>query len=165
MSGFASTNKRLHTIESRIPGFPLEPMRLVRLTYHLQKSLRDKANAALKGHALADASYMVLAVLYGSDDETASASELGEACFEKPANLTRVCDDLQSRGLIERGERPGDRRAVMLTLTAAGRALIEQALPDVYADFERACAGFSKTEMRQFAALSERFLTALNDAA
>lgn len=162
MSGFASTNKRLHTIQTRIAGFPLEPMRLVRLTYHLQKSLRDKTNAALRPHELADASYMVLAVLYGSSEETASASEVGEACFEKPANLTRVCDDLQARGLITRGERPGDRRAVMLILTDQGRRLIEQALPDVYADFKRACAGFSDSEMRQFATLSERFLAALN---
>ena len=161
MSDFASTSKRLHTIKTRIAGFPLEPMRLVRLTYHLQKSLRDKTNAALKPHELTDASYMVLAVLYGSVEETASASELGEASFEKPANLTRVCDDLQARGLITRGERPGDRRAVMLTLTDQGRRLIEQALPAVYADIERACASFSDSEMRQFTALSERFLTAL----
>lgn len=165
MNGFASTNQRLQTIQTRLAGFPLAPMRLVRLTYHLQKSLRDKTNAALKPHELADASYMVLAVLYGSADETASASEVGEACFEKPANLTRVCDDLQTRGLLRRGERPGDRRAVMLTLTAAGRSLIEQALPDVYADFERACAGFTDSEMHQFAALSERFLAALNTPA
>ena len=163
MSGFAPTNKRLHTIHARMPGFPLEPMRMMRLTYHLQKSLRDHTNAALKPHQLADASYMVLAVLFGSDGETASASELGEACFEKPANLTRVCDDLQSRGLIARGERPGDRRAVMLTLTRQGRTLIEQALPDVYADVARACAVLSEAEMAQFAALSERLLDALHD--
>lgn len=163
MSGFASTDKRLHTIKTRMKGFPLEPMRLVRMTYHLQKTLRDKTNAALKSHELADASYMVLAVLYGSVEETASASELGEACFEKPANLTRVCDDLQGRGLIVRGERPGDRRAVMLTLTDAGRALIEQALPAVYGDVASAFGGFSAADMRQYAELSERLLKALQE--
>jgi MarR family transcriptional repressor of emrRAB len=117
MSSFAPTDKRLQTIHARMPEFPLEPMRLVRMTHHLQKILRDKINAALKPHELVDTSYMVLAVLYGSTDETASASELGEACHEKPANLTRVCDDLEAQGLIARGAKPGDRRSVMISLT------------------------------------------------
>jgi MarR family transcriptional repressor of emrRAB len=162
MSGFASTNKRLQTIHARMPEFPLEPMRLVRMTYHLQRILRDKTNAALKPHELADATYMVLAVLYGSPDETASASELGEACYEKPANLTRVCDDLQARGLIARGEKPGDRRSVMISLTTHGRELIERALPDVCTNVTTAYEGFSATEMKQFAGMYERLLRNLN---
>lgn len=162
MSGFAPTNKRLQTINARMPEFPLAPMRLVRMTYHLQKILRDKTNSALKPHELVDASYMVLAVLYGSPDETSSASDLGEACYEKPANLTRVCDDLQARGLISRGEKPGDRRSVMISLTERGRALIEHALPDVAAKVTTAYAGFSDTEMAQFADMNERLLHNLN---
>ncbi|MDB5933262.1 MAG: MarR family transcriptional regulator [Massilia sp.] len=158
MSGFASTNKRLQTIQARMPEFPLEPMRLVRMTYHLQRILREKTNAALKAHELADASYMVLAVLYGSPNETSSASELGEACYEKPANLTRVCDDLQARGLLARGEKPGDRRSVMISLTQRGRDVIEQALPDVATQVSVAYRGFSDTEMRQFATMYERVL-------
>lgn len=162
MSGFAPTNRRLRTIHARMPEFPLEPMRLVRMTHHLQKILRDKTNAALKQHALADANYMVLAVLYGSPNETSSASELGEACYEKPANLTRVCDDLQARGLIARGEKPGDRRSVMISLTKRGREVIEQALPDVSTKVTSAYEGFSDTEMQQFAAMYERLLNKLN---
>ena len=162
MSGFAPTDKRLRTIHARMPEFPLEPMRLVRMTYHLQKILRDRTNAALKQHDLLDASYMVLAVLYGSADETSSASELGEACHEKPANLTRVCDDLEARGLIARGNKPGDRRSVMISLTERGRAVIEHALPDVSSKVCSAYEGFSDTEMQQFAAMYERLLHNLN---
>jgi MarR family transcriptional repressor of emrRAB len=162
MSGFAPTNKRLHTIHARMPDFPLEQMRLVRMTYHLQKLLRDKTNAALKPHELADASYMVLAVLYGSPDETSTASQLGEACYEKPANLTRVCDDLQARGMITRDERPGDRRSVMISLTKHGRDVIEKALPAVATKITSAYEGFSEAEMKQFAAMYERVLYNLN---
>jgi MarR family transcriptional repressor of emrRAB len=163
MSGFASTNKRLQTIQSRMPEFPLEPMRLVRMTYHLQRILREKTNAALKSHELTDSSYMVLAVLYGSPDETSTASELGEASYEKPANLTRVCDELQARGLLARGEKPGDRRSVMISLTESGREVIEQALPDVCCKVSAAYEGFSDTEMQQFAAMFERLLENLNN--
>lgn len=162
MSGFAPTDKRLQTIHARMPGFPLEPMRLVRMTHHLQKILRDTTNAALKPHDLVDTGYMVLAVLYGSADETSSASELGEACHEKPANLTRVCDDLEARGLIARGAKPGDRRSVMITLTERGRAVIEQALPAVSSNVAAAYRDFSDAEMRQMADLFTRVLHNLN---
>jgi MarR family transcriptional repressor of emrRAB len=165
MSGFAPTDQRLQTIHARMPGFPLEPMRLVRMTHHLQKILRDKTNAALKPYELLDTSYMVLAVLYGSLDETASASELGEACHEKPANLTRVCDDLDAQGLIARGAKPGDRRSVMITLTERGRAIIEQALPAVSRNAAAAYRGFSEAEMRQLADMFTRVLHNLNHCA
>jgi MarR family transcriptional repressor of emrRAB len=164
MSDFGPTEKRLRNIEARVPDFPYEPILLVRLNHHLQKRLRDRTNAALKPHELADTGYIVLAILYGSLDETSTASELSEACHEKPANLTRVCDDLAARGLIERGTRTGDRRTVLITLTAKGRALIQQVLPDVSTSLSSAFDGFSKAEMAQFAAFLGRALDNLDKA-
>ena len=164
MSEFEPTEKRLRNIQARVPGFPFEPTLLVRLGHHLQKRLRDRTNAALKPYELADTGYIVLAILYGSADETSTASELSEACNEKPANLTRVCDDLAARGLIERGTRAGDRRSVMLSLSGKGRELIEQALPDVSGKLSVAYAGFSSAEMKQFAGFLARALSNLDDA-
>ncbi|GGC03066.1 MarR family winged helix-turn-helix transcriptional regulator [Pseudoduganella buxea] len=148
MSSFDATNKRLKNIRSRIPAFPEDLMRLMRMTYHVQKRMKDLSNAALRKYDLVDASYMVLAVLYGSDNETSTASTLGEACMEKPANLTRVCNDLESQGLVVRGNRPGDRRCVMISLTDAGRALIEQVMPEVWQRTTRAYDGFSAEDIR-----------------
>jgi MarR family transcriptional repressor of emrRAB len=164
MSDFEPTEKRLRNIEARVPGFPYEPILLVRLNHHLQKRLRDRTNAALKPHELADTGYVVLAILYGSLDETSTASELSEACHEKPANLTRVCDDLAARGLVERGTRVGDRRTVLITLSPQGRALIERVLPEVSTKLSAAFAGFSKDEMAQFAGFLARALGNLNKA-
>ncbi|HEV7814189.1 MAG TPA: MarR family transcriptional regulator [Janthinobacterium sp.] len=158
MSTFESTSKRLQNLKARIPEFPLEKMRLVRLTYHLQKNLRDLTNAALKRHKLVDASYLVLAVLYGSEDETSSASALGLACHEKPANLTRLCNDLEQRGLILRGSRPGDRRSVMISLTAAGRKTIETVLPAMWQNAVPVYDGLSAEELQQLDDLLSRQL-------
>ena len=158
MSDFEPTEKRLRNILARVPGFPYDPILLVRLNHHLQKRLRDRTNAALKAYDLADTGYIVLAILYGSLDETSTASELSEACHEKPANLTRVCDDLAARGLIERGTRPGDRRTVLITLTDRGRELIAQLLPEVSAKLSCAFAGFTKAEMTQLAGFLARAL-------
>lgn len=160
MSAFDATNLRLQNIHARMPEFPLELMRLQRMTNHIQKSMRDLTNAALKKYDLVDASYMVLAVLYGAEDEMSTASALGTACHEKPANLTRVCNDLETRGLILRGSRPGDRRSVMISLTEQGRELIAAALPDVCQQSTLAYEGFTPAELQQ---LEQMFLRQLHN--
>ena len=162
MIAFDATSRRLQTISTRMPGFPLELMRLLRMTYNIQKGMKDLTNAALKKHDLVDASYMVLAVLYGTEGETSNACTLGLASHEKPANLTRVCNDLESRGLIHRGTRPGDRRSVMISLTDKGRALIEKALPDVYKETSLLYADFTAEELQVLDKLYLRQLRNLN---
>jgi MarR family transcriptional repressor of emrRAB len=165
MSDFGPTEKRLRRVEARIPGFPFKEMLLVRMAYHLQKALRDRSNAILKKYELGDTHYHVLAILYGSADETSTATELSEACNEKPANLTRVCDELAAKALIRRSPKPGDRRAVMISLSEHGRALIERILPEVSADLTSVYADFSQEELDQMASLTARVLRNLDDEA
>jgi MarR family transcriptional repressor of emrRAB len=162
MSDFGPTEQRLRRIQARLPGFPFEAMLLVRMAHHLQKTLRDRSNAALKKYELGDAHYHVLAILYGSADETSTATGLSEACNEKPANLTRVCDELAAKGLIARAPKPGDRRAVMISLSDQGRALIERILPEVSADTTSVYADFTQPELEQLAKLTARVLRNLD---
>lgn len=165
MSPFEATNKRLENLSARVPDFPLERMRLLRMTSHIQKSVKDLTNAVLRKHDLVEASYMVLAVLYGTDGESSSASTLGQACHEKPANLTRVCNDLEERGLIRRGTRPGDRRSVMISLTDAGRSVIALAMPDVWNKITLAYQGFTAEEVQTMETLLMRQLRNLDNVA
>ncbi len=60
-----------------------------------------------------------------------TVSGLGAAVGIRPTTLTSVLDRLERRGHITRGARPGDRRAVLIELTATGReaaATIQQAI-------------------------------------
>jgi DNA-binding MarR family transcriptional regulator len=50
-----------------------------------------------------------------------TVSTLGIAVGTRPATLTGILDRLEGRGLITRGPQPGDRRAVLIRLTAEGR--------------------------------------------
>jgi MarR family transcriptional repressor of emrRAB len=165
MSDFGPTEQRLRRVQARVPGFPFEEMLLVRMASYLQKALRDRSNAALRKYALGDTHYTVLAILYGSLDETSTASELSEACNEKPANLTRVCDELAAKDLIKRSPKPGDRRAVMISLSGQGRALIERILPEVSADITSVYADFTPAELEQLSALTARVLGNLDGKA
>ena len=66
-----------------------------------------------------------------ADGRGRTVSELGAAVGIRPTTLTSVLDRLEHRGHITRGARPGDRRAVLIGLTASGRqaaGIIRQAI-------------------------------------
>ncbi len=67
--------------------------------------------------------FRVLAVLarHGSCRLSGLADVLGV----HPSSATRICDRLVAGGLLERAEDPADRRSVVLTLSPAGRRLVD----------------------------------------
>jgi len=80
-----------------------------------------------------------------ADGAARTVSQLGAAVGSRPTTLTGVLDRLERRGLITRSPRPGDRRAVLIELTADGahtaaqihrtlRAVEKRALTDLPPD-------------------------------
>jgi len=63
---------------------------------------------------------------------TALADDMGV----HPSNATRTCDRLVAAGLLDRRDNPADRRHLLLTLTDAGRELV-----DAVMDRRRAAIG------------------------
>jgi DNA-binding MarR family transcriptional regulator len=72
--------------------------------------------------------------------------------------LTRVIDQLEKRGLLERVRRGNDRRKVELQLTAEGRTTVESLIPLVVDKLNLALSDFSREE----AAELKRLLIKLN---
>ncbi|HWU84956.1 MAG TPA: MarR family transcriptional regulator [Rhodocyclaceae bacterium] len=163
MNSFDSTDLRIARCAARMPDYPLQLITLSRLAYHIQKRTQDQINAALKRHGLTTVSHTVLMVLYGSENETQRASELGEACSEKPANMTRICNELADKGWIQRRNSEEDRRSVIISLTRSGRALIEKVSPEYWAVLERSYAGMSATALKEQERILRRQLANLED--
>jgi len=147
MSSFDSTARRIARCSTRMADHPQQLVMLNRLAYHIQKRTQDRLNAAMKKHGLTIVSYTALMVLYGSDNEIQRASDLGEACSEKPANLTRICNDLEKQGLIKRRFSLEDRRSVDISLTATGRKCIEKVAPEYWAILQQTYAGISEKDL------------------
>ncbi|MES2024440.1 MAG: MarR family transcriptional regulator [Pseudomonadota bacterium] len=143
MSNFDSTVRRIARCGERMPEHPQQLVTLSRLAYHIQKRTQDQLNAVMKKHGLTNVGYTALMVLYGSDDETQRASDLGDACSEKPANLTRICNDLEKQGLIKRRFSLEDRRSVDISLTTAGRKRVEHVSPDYWAILNKTYEGIN----------------------
>ena len=161
MSAFDSTAGRIARCSERMPDYPAQLVTLSRLAYHIQKRSQDQLNAVLKKHGLTNVSFTALMVLYGSENETQRASDLGEACSEKPANMTRICNELEQQGLIKRRSGVEDRRSVTISLTAAGRKRVEQLSPEHWAILHRTYEGIAERDLRQHEELLKRQLANL----
>ncbi|KAB7771362.1 MarR family winged helix-turn-helix transcriptional regulator [Xanthomonas maliensis] len=130
MGSFDTTASRVDHTCQRYPDFPREPAVLVRLIKHLHKRLHTHACVKLKSYGISPPEYDILMMLYGTPTQSITPTEVAEAASEKPANITRLTDQLCEKGLIGRATSAEDRRKITLTLLPAGLALIERMLPD-----------------------------------
>lgn len=77
--------------------------------------------------------------------------------------ITQRLDRLQARGLVTRTPSESDGRVVHVALTADGRTLIDQALPDHVATEYRLLAALTSTQRDALAASLRNLLESLGD--
>src|SRR5574338_109192 len=83
----------------------------------------------LAAHDVSMWGYIVLVALDESPVRTQAA--LAEAIGADKTRIIPTLDELQARGLIERRPDPADRRARLLAITEAGRALKDAAQAEI----------------------------------
>lgn len=71
--------------------------------------------------------YMLLMTLQLSETGTRLISQLARSLLVHATTATLATDRLEDRGLIERSPHPTDRRATLVSITGAGRALVAKA--------------------------------------
>jgi DNA-binding MarR family transcriptional regulator len=69
-------------------------------------------------------------------------TDLSRELLMHRSNVTGLVDRLEGRGLVERQDQAGDRRAYRIVLTAAGRKLVESILPHYYSAAEEVWGRF-----------------------
>ncbi len=90
----------------------------------LARRLRAERLAKGLEPGLSDTQLAALAALERHGDMT--PGELAEHEKVQPPSMTRVISALEERGLVMRGPHATDRRQVVLTVTQAGRAVVQQ---------------------------------------
>jgi DNA-binding MarR family transcriptional regulator len=90
-----------------------------------------RLEAALQaGHGLSLRWYDVLLQLHAAPAGRLTMRDLGRAVVISKSGLTGLVDRMQRAGLVERGDDPGDRRVVHVTLTPAGADAYRRARGD-----------------------------------
>jgi DNA-binding MarR family transcriptional regulator len=89
------------------------------------------------------------------------AVELSRQLLMSPSHISRTLDRAEDAGLVERGPDPDDRRASQVTLTAAGRVVVQDFAPRLVAIINRVVhENLSRAEIETLVDLLGRIETA-----
>ena len=135
------------------PDLDTSPMGVVGRVSRIARRIDLTQRATFARYDLDPPAFDVLATLRRSGEPfELTAGDLMRTAMVTSGAITQRLDRLEAHGLVRRGPHPGDGRVVVVTLTPAGRELVDRVLPDHLA-----------TEQRLLAALSPQQRTALAD--
>lgn len=102
---------------------PQDP--LARLIYFTAQEIHNQAKKILQPLDITLEQFHTLKILVIANDLT--QCQLCREANKSAANMTRLLDRLEKKGLLTRRTNPSDRRAALVTLTDKGRALVTEA--------------------------------------
>jgi MarR family transcriptional regulator, negative regulator of the multidrug operon emrRAB len=123
------------------PDTPRAPAAAGMLLLWLADEVAGRVNASLQAHDITESKLHVLMLFSLAerglvDVGTITPSMIADTFGVTRSSATGLLDWLESRGLLARETRAGDRRSLELVLTDRGRVLLDDAMPT----FWRACA-------------------------
>jgi DNA-binding MarR family transcriptional regulator len=122
--------------------------------------MHERASEAFAQH---DVNFMQWMVLTKLREEVAfTPGDLCRAMRYDTGAFTRVLDELEQRGLIERERSRTDRRVVKLRLTADGRKRSIEFTPLVVDLLNGALANFSRSEFQELTRLLNKLIDTLD---
>ena len=104
-----------------------------------------RADQMLARRGLSMAQFDVLATL--RQGEGISQQDLADRLLVTKGNVCGLVERMGARGLLERRPDPADRRANCLYLTAAGRSLLDQLLPEQHELIRDSLGSLSLTDL------------------
>lgn len=99
------------------------PMALLRA----REAVMKKFSPALKEQGLSPQQWRVIRALV--EEEALDATEISERCALLMPSLSRILQNLQKRGLVDRETASDDQRRSLVSITAAGRKLFRTLSP------------------------------------
>ena len=144
------------------PDLDCAPMGVIGRISQLQREVFLAQRATFARHGLDAPSFDVLAALRRAGEPyQLTPTALMRTALVTSGAITQRLDRLAEKGLITRGRSEADGRAVVVTLTEAGRSALDAALPDHLETEHGMLIGLSAVEQAQLADLLRRFLVSL----
>jgi len=161
-SSFAPIENMLNIRAKKQKDFPYQEILLTRLSMHMQSKLLENRNKMLKAQGINETLFMALLTLDAQESHSIQPSELSPALGSSRTNATRIADELEKRGWIERRESDNDRRCLHLHLTTDGEAFIQKVLPPQHKCLHFLWSTLDADEQKQLEILTRKLLTRLD---
>jgi len=108
-------------------GSAADGMAMVTSVVRVQQLLLERIDAVLRPLGLTFARYEVLRLLSFSSAGAMPMTRMGSLLQVHPTSVTSAVDRLEGQGFVTRSRHDADRRVVLASITAAGRAVVESA--------------------------------------
>jgi DNA-binding MarR family transcriptional regulator len=148
----------MRTISQQVEGFTARGS-LGFLLRRAQKLMSQQAEKVFEGRDLTLSQWVVLKLI--DEGHVATPGEAAATLGHNTGATTRLIDQLESHGLLQRRREPGDRRLVTLVLTPAGADLAKAWTGEMAGFFEDLLAGFTPAEVETLIDLMSRLVDRL----
>ena len=135
------------------PDLDVAPLQVLSRVSRLARHLDRARRAAFAAHGLETWEFDVLSALRRQGPPyQLSPGALLRATLVTSGTMTNRIDRLADAGLVRREPDPQDKRGVLVTLTAAGRAAVDAALADLLRSERALLTGLDRGQQRELAA-------------
>jgi DNA-binding MarR family transcriptional regulator len=140
--------------EDEYPGASALATECFANVFHAGNLLMELHNShSRETYQLSPSARQVLAVVEGAG-QPLEPSVIAERVLITTASMTSVLDTLERRGLIQRMPHPEDRRKLLVGITPAAQAILDELLPSFHArEREVVSAALSTREQRELLSL------------
>jgi DNA-binding MarR family transcriptional regulator len=147
------------------PDLELAPMATIGRLGRLNALAGRSIEAVFAEHGLTVGEFDVLAALRRAGEPFAAKPiDLARMMMLTPAGMTNRVDRLEAAGLVERESDPTDRRVSRVVLTAAGRALVDEAVTDHVANEARLLEPLTAAERRALDTILRKLLAQFDES-
>jgi DNA-binding MarR family transcriptional regulator len=147
------------------PDLDPSPIGIIGRVSRLARELEARLEPVYKAHGLEPGWHDVLATLRRTGPHyRLRPTDLTDATMLTSSGTTKRLDKLEQAGLIRREPDPDDRRGTLITLTEAGRALIDSVTAAHLANERRLLAALGATEQRELADLLRKLQLGLPES-
>lgn len=144
------------------PGLPVESYHVTGRIARIAARIAQRQEQLFGQHGLNRGEVGVLSALRtAGPPHRLSPTLLSRGLMLSSAGMTKRLDRLEEQGLVRRRPDPGDRRGVIVELTAAGRRLVDQVVAANTEAETDIVAGLSEEERQSLTALLRKLLRAL----
>jgi DNA-binding MarR family transcriptional regulator len=122
-------------------------------TYDRLRAFEDELFAR---HGLTAQQYNALRLLHAAHPRPLPTLAVAQKLISRAPDITRLLDRLVERGLAARERPPENRRTVMVAVTGAGLALLDELAAEVRACHDRQLGHLTSAEMRTLVELLKK---------
>jgi DNA-binding MarR family transcriptional regulator len=149
-----------------MPVLDRSAMGVVGRISRLAQLLQHELERVFERHGLNGGEFDVLASLRRAGPPyRLTPTELSNALIVTSGGMTKRLTALERRGLIRREPDPRDRRSTQVSLTSAGKRLVETVVPEHVANETSLLSGLTARQRAELAKLLEALAVSLGDEA